>query len=171
MLRWPTQPLVRLRLMKRFGLCVLLCILIPPLVLADFQGEVVRVLDGDTLEVLHNDRPERIRVSGIDCPEKGQAYGRRAKQAASEVGTRPLSRCVSSFPPSDWSPALRIMPPGVTTEAGFHQHGSCLGGIPFMAFHTLTPSLQQLQRLPDSPANVVRILLAPHPVRVEHRRE
>lgn len=28
------------------------------------------VLDGDTLEVLHNQHPERIRLSGLDCPEK-----------------------------------------------------------------------------------------------------
>jgi endonuclease YncB( thermonuclease family) len=39
---------------------------------ADFSGLVVSVLDGDTIEVLHNHRPERIRLSGIDCPEKGQ---------------------------------------------------------------------------------------------------
>ena len=56
----------------------------PPNSLAtDFSGPVVRVLDGDTIEVLHNQHPERIRLSGIDCPEKGQAYGQRAKQAAS----------------------------------------------------------------------------------------
>ena len=46
---------------------------------ADFSGPVVSVLDGDTLEVLHNHHPERIRLSGIDCPEKGQAFGQRAK--------------------------------------------------------------------------------------------
>jgi micrococcal nuclease len=40
---------------------------------ADFTGHVVGVLDGDPLEVLHNYHPERIRLSGIDCPEKGQA--------------------------------------------------------------------------------------------------
>ena len=51
----------------------------------DFSGPVVSVLDGDTLEFLHNQHPERIRLSGIDCPEKGQAYGKRAKQAASEL--------------------------------------------------------------------------------------
>jgi endonuclease YncB( thermonuclease family) len=52
---------------------------------AAFSGPVVSVLDGDTIEVLHNQVPERIRLSGIDCPEKGQAFGKRAKQAASEL--------------------------------------------------------------------------------------
>ena len=51
--------------------------------LANFSGPVVSILDGDTIEVLHNTHPERIRLSGIDCPEKGQAFGKRAKQAAS----------------------------------------------------------------------------------------
>ena len=49
----------------------------------NISGPVVSILDGDTIEVLHNRRPERIRLSGIDCPEKGQAYGKKAKQAAS----------------------------------------------------------------------------------------
>jgi len=48
-------------------------------------GPVVSVLDGDTIEVLHNNRPERVRLSGIDTPEKGQAFGNRAKQAASAL--------------------------------------------------------------------------------------
>jgi micrococcal nuclease len=52
---------------------------------ADFTGPVVSVLDGDTIEVLHNTYPERIRLSGIDCPEKGQAFGTRAKQALSAL--------------------------------------------------------------------------------------
>lgn len=54
-------------------------------VLANFTGPVVSILDGDTIEVLHNNKAKRIRLSGIDCPEKGQAYGTRAKQAASEL--------------------------------------------------------------------------------------
>ena len=54
-------------------------------VFADFSGPAVSVLDGDTIEVLHNSHPERIRLSGIDCPEKGQAYGQRAKHAASAL--------------------------------------------------------------------------------------
>ena len=58
---------------------------------ADFSSPVVSVLDGDTIEVLHNQRPERIRLSGIDCPEKGQAFGNRAKQAASAFSS-PMAR-------------------------------------------------------------------------------
>ena len=35
--------------------------------------------------MLHYQHPERVRLSGIDCPEKGQAYGNNAKQAASAL--------------------------------------------------------------------------------------
>ena len=48
-------------------------------------GNVTGVLDGDTIEVLHNQHPERIRLNGIDCPEKSQAFGQKAKQAASDL--------------------------------------------------------------------------------------
>ncbi len=42
---------------------------------ADFTGRVVGVSDGDTITVLHNGKGERIRLHGIDCPEKRQALG------------------------------------------------------------------------------------------------
>ena len=48
---------------------------------ANITTSVVRVFDGDTIEVLHNQHPERIRLHGIDCPEKGQAFGNKAKKA------------------------------------------------------------------------------------------
>ena len=63
---------------------LLLCLTCVP-ALADFSGPVVSVLDGDTISVMHNGRAEKVRLSGIDCPEKGQAYDKRAKQAASAL--------------------------------------------------------------------------------------
>lgn len=63
----------------------LACLVIAEAAHADLSGRVVSVLDGDTIEVLHNTRAERIRLNGIDCPEKGQAYGKKAKQAASAL--------------------------------------------------------------------------------------
>ena len=57
----------------------------PVSVWTDFSYPVVSILDGYTIEVLNGHHAERIRLSGIDCPEKGQAYGMRAKQAASAL--------------------------------------------------------------------------------------
>lgn len=51
---------------------------------AEFIGKVVGITDGDTIKVLHEGKAERIRLSGIDCPEKKQSFGTRAKQFTSE---------------------------------------------------------------------------------------
>lgn len=77
-------------ILSRGHFILLACLLVPwsnapSAIAADFSGPVVRILDGDTIEVLHNQHPERIRLSGIDCPEKGQAFGKKAKQAASAL--------------------------------------------------------------------------------------
>ena len=44
-----------------------------------WSGEVVRVMDGDTIEVLHANRPIRVRLANIDAPEKHQAFGSRSR--------------------------------------------------------------------------------------------
>jgi endonuclease YncB( thermonuclease family) len=44
---------------------------------------VVGVTDGDTITVLRKGRNEALRLHGIDAPEKGQAFGERAKQFTS----------------------------------------------------------------------------------------
>ena len=82
---------------------LLLCLTCAP-ALAGFTGPVVSVIDGDTIEVLHYTQPERVRLSGIDCPEKGQAFGNRAKQAVSalvfgrESSSRPTARTSTDAP-------------------------------------------------------------------------
>ncbi|MDR4483842.1 MAG: thermonuclease family protein [Nitrospirales bacterium] len=48
---------------------------------ADFQAKVIHIADGDTITVLNNsNRQIKIRLNGIDCPEKAQAYGNKAKE-------------------------------------------------------------------------------------------
>lgn len=44
----------------------------------EFRGRVVAVADGDTLTVMKNGAPAKIRLEGIDCPEKKQPFGDRA---------------------------------------------------------------------------------------------
>ena len=43
-------------------------------------GKVVAIADGDTLTVLVDQKEVKVRVHGIDCPERGQPFGTRAKQ-------------------------------------------------------------------------------------------
>lgn len=46
-----------------------------------FQGKAVRVLDGDTIEVLADgNRNVRIRLANIDAPEKKQPFGQKSKE-------------------------------------------------------------------------------------------
>jgi endonuclease YncB( thermonuclease family) len=61
---------------------------------ADLAGQVIRVLDGDTLEVLHNQHPERIRHNGIDFPEKGQASGLPAASFLNSGTYFPYTPCI-----------------------------------------------------------------------------
>lgn len=49
-------------------------------------GRVVGVTDGDTLTVLDAGYQQfKIRLSGIDAPERGQPFGNRAKESLSEM--------------------------------------------------------------------------------------
>lgn len=49
-------------------------------------GKTINVADGDTITVLQNNKtPITIRLHGIDCPEKGQAFGNQAKKFVSSI--------------------------------------------------------------------------------------
>ena len=50
-----------------------------------YTARVVGISDGDTITVLVDKQPIKIRVAEIDCPESGQDFGNRAKQAASRL--------------------------------------------------------------------------------------
>lgn len=48
---------------------------------AELTGRVVSVADGDTLTILRDRNQIRIRLTEIDAPERGQAFGKRSTQS------------------------------------------------------------------------------------------
>ena len=64
----------------------LLCaaLLALPLCASALEGQVIHIADGDTLTVLDDQhRSHKIRLAGIDAPERSQPFGRRAAEALS----------------------------------------------------------------------------------------
>jgi len=50
------------------------------------QGKVVSVADGDTITVLDaTNTQHKIRLQGIDAPEKAQPFGQKSKQSLSQM--------------------------------------------------------------------------------------
>jgi micrococcal nuclease len=47
--------------------------------------EVISIADGDTMTVLVNRSPVKIRLANIDAPEKNQPFGQRSKQSLSKL--------------------------------------------------------------------------------------
>lgn len=48
----------------------------------ELRGRVVRVADGDTLTLLDANKVQhKIRLNGIDAPEKGQAFGQKSQES------------------------------------------------------------------------------------------
>ena len=53
---------------------------------ATLQGKVVNVADGDTLTVLDDQKTQhKIRLQGIDAPEKSQPFGQKSKQSLNQM--------------------------------------------------------------------------------------
>ncbi len=85
--------------MKRivFWIGVLLCVVFAGDAGA-WRGRVVAVSDGDTLKVVGDRGLVKIRLYGVDCPEKRQEYGKQAARFTREltegktVEVRPVAR-------------------------------------------------------------------------------
>ena len=68
--------------------------LVPALLLAftsviladELRGKVVSIADGDTITVLDADKKQhKVRLTGIDAPEKKQAFGAKSKARLGEL--------------------------------------------------------------------------------------
>src|SRR2546428_10899040 len=65
---------------------VLWCMLAPLLAFADqFTGKVVGIADGDTISVLREGKPVKVRLYGVDAPEKAQAFGTQARKFTGDL--------------------------------------------------------------------------------------
>jgi endonuclease YncB( thermonuclease family) len=63
-------------------------ILYSPALADTLQGKVVKIADGDTVTIVDDSgKKHRIRLAGIDAPEKNQSYG--------DVSTQGLNKLVS----------------------------------------------------------------------------
>jgi len=62
-------------------LAILFVALVTPTAAADISGKVVAVTDGDTIKILDNNRVQhKIRLTGIDAPEKAQPFGNASRK-------------------------------------------------------------------------------------------
>ncbi len=56
------------------------------------EGKVIKVLDGDSINIIQNGEEVRIRLAEIDAPEHGQPFWRQSKQAlANHVADKKIS--------------------------------------------------------------------------------
>jgi len=51
------------------------------------NAKVIAIKDGDTIEILYEGKPVKVRLAHIDCPEirNSQPFGKAAKQLASDL--------------------------------------------------------------------------------------
>jgi len=50
-----------------------------------WTGKVIGISDGDTIKVLQGTKQIKIRLHGIDTPEKKQAFGNKAKKHTAKM--------------------------------------------------------------------------------------
>ena len=51
----------------------------------EFSAKVIVVIDGDTVLILRGNKQVKVRLAGIDAPEKMQAFGENSKQSLTEL--------------------------------------------------------------------------------------
>ena len=58
----------------------MLFLVLATLSLLAHPAKVIKISDGDTITVLNNKEQTKVRLYGIDAPEKKQDYGQKSKQ-------------------------------------------------------------------------------------------
>ncbi len=72
--------------MQYFIICIISLCFYAPALADTLQGKVVKVVDGDTVTIVDDiGKKHRIRLAGIDAPEKDQPYGDVSTQGLVEL--------------------------------------------------------------------------------------
>ena len=76
--------------------CLIVCVFLSSgYASSGYEAKVIGIMDGDTIEVLKDGRPLRVRLHGIDCPERNQDFGSVARQF---TGEKTFGRVVEIVP-------------------------------------------------------------------------
>lgn len=51
----------------------------------ELQGKVVAVSDGDTITILSRNEESKVRLADIDCPERKQPFGQKARTFCAQL--------------------------------------------------------------------------------------
>ena len=62
----------------------------------EFSGKAIAVIDGDTLLVLRDGHPVKVRLAEIDAPEKAQPFGMASQKSLAEMVKGEQVKVVSS---------------------------------------------------------------------------
>ena len=58
---------------------------------ADYIGDVIKIADGDSVTILDSHKVQhKVRLVGIDAPERKQPFGKRSKQSLSDLVYRKM---------------------------------------------------------------------------------
>ncbi|EES5051873.1 thermonuclease [Escherichia coli] len=110
------------------------------------QGLVIRVLDGDALEILQARHPVRIRLVNIDAPEKKQPFGRRSmNQLKSLVVNTPVTVTYTQTARYGRIPGRVYTEDGMEVNRWLVQHGAAWVYPDFNTDYTL-PTYQREAR-------------------------
>ena len=79
------HQIIRLLFLSTFSLIFLSCDVSIPVEVDSLSGNVVKIIDGDTYDLILNGEQTRVRMYGIDAPERGMDYYRVAKDYLGEL--------------------------------------------------------------------------------------
>jgi endonuclease YncB( thermonuclease family) len=81
-----------LKWMPLLAVLLVLTTLSPNLSWADFKAKVMSVQEGDRITIYHGGKTQALHLTGIDCPDPKQPYGKQAKRTtAAFIGGRDVT--------------------------------------------------------------------------------